>query len=51
MVSEGEGTRTHTRVDQECHGAALGRLALTCWLDGRMTLVGFGKAALRWKGA
>ena len=49
MLSEGEGSRTHTRVDQECHGTALGRLALTCWLDGRKTLDGFGKASLRRK--
>ena len=47
---EGKGTRTRTRVEQECHGAALGRLALTC-LNAGNRLVGFGKAALRWKGA
>ena len=29
----------HTRVDQECHGTALGRLALTCWLDGKPSLL------------
>ena len=49
MLSEGGGTRTHIRVDQECHGTPLGRLALACWLDRRKTLVGFGKAVLPWK--